>query len=159
MRKLVMGCAIAACVALTAKSEARPPDTFGTPTRVAPAPPKKVATVGVASWYGEDFDGNPTASGETFDMNALTAASPDLPLGTKVEVTNLRNNRSLIVRVNDRGPFITGRFLDLSRAAAERLGFLNAGLAQVQIRVLDRANRFEAKRPRASSQNAPMNMN
>ena len=83
-----------------------------------------------------DFHGRKTANGETYDMNELTAAHKELPLGTKVEVTNLSNGRKVVVRINDRGPFHGNRVLDLSRAAAQELGTLNAGVAQVQIRAL-----------------------
>lgn len=133
MRKLVLGCVVALLVALTAPSEARTP---ASETSDTPATPIVKAELGIASWYGEQFQGNPTASGEIFDMNGLTAAHRELPLGTKVKVTNLRNNRSLILRVNDRGPFIPGRSLDVSMAAAKRLGFLGSGLALVQIEVV-----------------------
>jgi rare lipoprotein A len=75
---------------------------------------------GVASWYGEKFHGNPTASGEIYDMYQLTAAHKTLPLGTYVMVTNTENNRSVQVKVNDRGPFVKGRLIDLSYAAARR---------------------------------------
>ena len=91
---------------------------------------------GPASWYGNPFHGRKTANGETYDMNELTAAHKELPLGTKVEVTNLSNGRKVVVRINDRGPFHGNRVLDLSRAAAQELGTLNAGVAQVQIRAL-----------------------
>jgi rare lipoprotein A (peptidoglycan hydrolase) len=91
---------------------------------------------GIASWYGEDFQGSETASGETFNMNALTAAHRYLPLGTRIRVTNLRNRRSLILRINDRGPFIPGRLLDVSRAAARLLGFGASGKARVRVQVV-----------------------
>lgn len=96
--------------------------------------------VGVASWYGESFDGRPTANGETYDMHALTAAHPTLPLPSVVEVTNLDNGRSLVVRVNDRGPFAADRLIDLSSAAAQVLGFQRQGLADVRIRYLGMAD-------------------
>jgi len=89
--------------------------------------------VGVASYYGEEFNGRPTASGEIFDMNALTAAHRTLPLGTKVRVTNLENGRTVVVKINDRGPFVDGRILDLSKAAAKELGLLESGTAIVKI--------------------------
>ncbi len=92
--------------------------------------------IGVASWYGEKFDGYETASGEVYDMNGLTAAHRQLPFGTKIRVTNLSNNRVLVLRVNDRGPYIYGRMLDVSKEAARRLGFIVGGLAPVQIEVL-----------------------
>ena len=93
---------------------------------------------GTASWYGPGFHGRKTASGERFDMHDLTAAHPSLPLGSWVLVRNLRNDRSVMVRVTDRGPFAKKRVLDLSRAAAKRLGFLHQGATQVEIRKLSR---------------------
>lgn len=94
---------------------------------------------GFASWYGEQFHGRPTASGETYDMHRHSAAHRTLPLHTWVEVTNLDNGRSLIVRVNDRGPFAhTGsRILDLSYSAARELGVVGPGTAPVRVRVVD----------------------
>jgi rare lipoprotein A len=100
--------------------------------RVEPVKPVSVQT-GVASWYGEP---QRTASGERFKPNELTAAHRRLPLGTIVRVTNLSNNRSTVVRINDRGPYIRGRVLDLSRAAARELAMINAGTAKVRIEVL-----------------------
>ena len=91
---------------------------------------------GPASWYGNPFHGRKTANGETYNMSEMTAAHKELPLGTRVEVTNLSNGRKVVVRINDRGPFHGNRVLDLSRAAAQELGTLNAGVAQVQIRAL-----------------------
>lgn len=90
--------------------------------------------VGMASWYGDAFHAKSTANGELFDMTALTAAHKTLPLPSIVEVTNLGNGRRLRVRVNDRGPFVDGRILDLSRAAAHELGFAGQGLARVRVR-------------------------
>jgi rare lipoprotein A len=90
--------------------------------------------VGVASWYGEQFNLKATANGEIFDMNAVTAAHTTLPLPSLVEVTNLDNGRKLVVRVNDRGPFVDNRIIDLSREAAVRLGFERQGLANVRVR-------------------------
>ena len=91
---------------------------------------------GLASYYGHELDGQPTASGETFDMLRMTAAHRSLPFGTRVRVTNLANGRSAIVRINDRGPFAKGRLLDLSYAAAERLGMVGSGVGPVRIAVL-----------------------
>lgn len=88
----------------------------------------------VASYYGEEFQGRPTSSGEIFDMNALTAAHKTLPFGTMLEVTNLENGRKSVVRVNDRGPFVAGRELDVSKAAAYELGMVSTGTARVSIR-------------------------
>lgn len=84
-----------------------------------------------ASWYGPGFDGNQTSSGETFRQSRLTAAHRHLPFGTRVRVTNKHNGRSVIVRINDRGPFIPGRGLDLSKEAAARVGMIRAGHAPV----------------------------
>ncbi|MFW6193084.1 MAG: septal ring lytic transglycosylase RlpA family protein, partial [Gemmatimonadota bacterium] len=92
---------------------------------------------GTASWYGPGFHGRPTASGEAFDMEAMTAAHPSLPLGTRVRVTVVETGRNTSVRVNDRGPFVDDRILDVSRAAARRLGFLEAGKARVRVEVVE----------------------
>jgi rare lipoprotein A len=91
---------------------------------------------GVVSWYGEQFHERPTASGELFDANAMTMAHPTLPFGTRVKVTNLRNGRSVVVRVNDRGPFVGTRIADVSAAAAASLGMLRRGLARARIEIL-----------------------
>lgn len=91
---------------------------------------------GVASYYGKDFHGRKTANGETFDMYGLTAAHKTLPLGTRVRVTNMANGKSVIVKINDRGPFVAGRILDLSFEAAKRLGMIASGTADVQITIL-----------------------
>jgi peptidoglycan lytic transglycosylase len=90
----------------------------------------------VASWYGPECQGLPTASGQPFNMDALTCAHRQLPLGTKIKVTNLLNDRSLILQVNDRGPVPRDRVLDVSMGAAKRLGFLRAGVTPVRIQVL-----------------------
>ena len=89
---------------------------------------------GIASWYGDAFNMKATADGEIFDMNQVSAAHTTLPLPSMVEVTNLDNGRKLVVRVNDRGPFVGGRVIDLSRAAAQELGYDRAGLAHVRVR-------------------------
>jgi rare lipoprotein A len=91
---------------------------------------------GVASWYGRDFHGRSTSSGEVYDMNQMTAAHKTLPIPTWVEVTNLANGRRVIVKVNDRGPFVDGRIIDLSQRAAQELGMIQAGTARVQVRAL-----------------------
>ena len=91
---------------------------------------------GIASWYGPRFEGRTTASGERFDENALTAAHATLALGTRVRVTNLRNGRSVVVRINDRGPRYRHRLIDLSRAAAAALGMIRRGTAPVRVEVL-----------------------
>ena len=106
-----------------------------------PAEDKDYDQVGMASWYGAQFNGRPTASGERFDMTALTAAHPTLPLPALVEVTNVANGRSAIVRVNDRGPFAENRIIDLSRASAEAIGLLAQGVGQVRVRYVGPAPR------------------
>ncbi len=89
---------------------------------------------GIASWYGQQFHGRPTANGEIFDMRQISAAHPTLPMPSLVEVTNLENGRSMKLRVNDRGPFHDNRLIDLSQAAARELGFEGKGLARVRVR-------------------------
>jgi rare lipoprotein A (peptidoglycan hydrolase) len=95
------------------------------------------------SWYGDDFDGQPTANGETYDMYADTAAHPTLPLGSIVRVVNIRNHRSQVVRINDRGPYIEGRELDVSYEVARKLGFDQHGLAKVRLELLKVPSRPE----------------
>jgi rare lipoprotein A len=91
--------------------------------------------VGMASYYGREHDGRRTASGEVFDMNGMTAAHRTLPFGTRVRVTNLANGRQVMVRINDRGPFRRGRIVDLSYAAARKLGIVGRGVAKVRVAV------------------------
>ena len=104
----------------------------------APAPPPITngVQVGVASWYGPGFHGNRTANGEIYDQYELTAAHPSLALGTRVMVTNLENGRAVQVRVNDRGPFVDGRAIDLSYAAARTISMVGPGTVRVRIEVL-----------------------
>lgn len=92
---------------------------------------------GLASWYGPDFHGKLTANGEVYDMNALTAAHQTLPMPSYVRVTNLENGRSLVLRVNDRGPFVKSRILDVSRRAAQLLGFADKGVEKVRVQVVN----------------------
>lgn len=94
---------------------------------------------GIASWYGKKFHGLVTANGESYDMNTMTAAHPTLPMPSLVRVTNLENGRSTILRVNDRGPFKNNRIIDVSRQAANMLGFRERGLAKVRVQYLGRA--------------------
>jgi rare lipoprotein A len=111
----------------------------GAPEGSVPSPKaaKVVETFeGTASWYGPEFHGKKTASGEVFDMRDLTAAHKDLPLGTTCIVTNLRNNKSVTVRINDRGPFVKDRVIDLSYAAAKVVGMIDTGTAPVRVEVL-----------------------
>ncbi len=100
---------------------------------------------GVASWYGPGFHGKTTANGERYDQNALTAAHKTLPMPSIVRVTNLENGRSLIVRVNDRGPYAHGRIIDMSKRGAELLGFKNNGVAKVRVQVLEAESRKVAE--------------
>lgn len=106
------------------------------PMNKAPQPTHHWYQIGRASWYGKLFQGRQTASGEDFDMNAMTCAHRDLPLGSVVKVTNLRNNRSVVLRVNDRGPVPQTRIIDLSYAAARFLGFGERGTAPVRVDLL-----------------------
>lgn len=105
---------------------------------------------GIASWYGPNFDGKPTANGEVFDQWAVSAAHKTLPMPSMVRVTNLENGRSLVVRVNDRGPFVGTRIIDMSRRAAELLGFDKKGTARVRVQILP-------KESKAIAQNARVN--
>ncbi len=91
--------------------------------------------MGTASWYGQQFQGRKTASGEPYDMRDLTAAHPSLPLGTFVKVTNLRNGKAVVVRINDRGPVVDGRIIDVSDNAAQILGFKARGVQTVRLDV------------------------
>jgi rare lipoprotein A len=100
--------------------------------------------IGTASWYGEYFVGKPTASGEPYDMYDMTAASLTIPLGTYVKVTNLRNGRAIVVRVNDRGPVVPGRIIDLSYGAAAALGYDKQGLQKVRLDLVKRPRQQQA---------------
>ena len=104
-----------------------------------PAENEEYDNEGIASWYGPNFHGKPTANGEVFDQNLITAAHPTLPMPIYARVTNLENGRSLVVRINDRGPFVSDREIDLSRRSAELLGYINKGTARVRVQYLRRA--------------------
>jgi rare lipoprotein A len=106
-----------------------------------PAVDYNYAETGIASWYGPDFHGLATANGETYDMNALTAAHRTLPMPSMVRVTNLENGRQIALRVNDRGPFANNRILDVSRRAAQLLGFEQQGTARVRVEIMDAESR------------------
>src|SRR6201984_2656086 len=108
--------------------------------------------VGTASWYGSYFDGKETASGEPFDMYDLTAAHPTLPLGTMVKVTNLRNGRAVVVRVNDRGPVVEGRIIDLSYQAALELHLEHQGIQTVRLDLVSEPQTVAVLRPVARLQ-------
>lgn len=133
MRKLIMGCTVAALTMIVSPSEG----SRAVMNPLKTHSPSIQSQYGLASWYGAEFQGLPTASGPPFDMNALTCAHRELPLGTRIRVTDLMNLRSAVLKVNDRGPFVGNRVLDVSRAAAKCLGFLGAGLAPVRIEVVN----------------------
>jgi len=103
---------------------------------MTPGPASERVMVGKASYYGDEFHGRKTSSGEIYDRDKLTAAHPTLPFGTVCRVTNLKTRKSVVVRINDRGPFVSGRIIDLSYKAAERIGGLRAGVFDVKIVVL-----------------------
>jgi rare lipoprotein A len=126
---IASGCATPATVV----APQRPAPIANTPIR-PPAPPVHIVK---ASWYGTEFAGRPTTSGERFDPNRLTAASKTLPLGSIVKVHNPRNGRSVTVRVNDCGPFVRGRGLDLSQGAARKIGITHQGVARVELITLE----------------------
>lgn len=127
--RILLGAAIAAV--FTACFRAAPPPSLPI-ARVAPGS----SFVTVASWYGPGFDGKRTASGEIYDEEELTGASPDLPLGSRVMVTDLENGRSVQIRINDRGPYVDGRGIDLSHRAAAVIGLIGPGTGKVRVTVL-----------------------
>lgn len=104
-----------------------------------PKPSDRARQIGIASWYGSDFHGRKTSNGETYNMYALTAAHKTLAFGTYVRVTNLENKRSVKVKINDRGPFIKGRIIDLSYTAAKNLDMIGSGTAKVKVEILKKA--------------------
>ncbi len=115
----------------------------GCSSRVPPSPPASPdhsgsELTGIASWYGGKFHGRLTANGERYDMNAMTAAHKTLPFGTIVEVINLANGKKVRLRINDRGPFVKGRIIDVSRRGAEKLGFRIDGITRVRLKVISR---------------------
>lgn len=129
----------------------------GGPSRPPPSPapgaaPSAWTETGVASWYGEPFHGRTTASGEVYDMNRLTCAHRTLPFGTRLHVRNLENGRTVVVRVNDRGPFVNDRIVDLSRRAAQELELIGPGTARVRITVVGAP---APATPRASTSERP----
>jgi rare lipoprotein A len=139
---LAMAGALSGCALFGAGSTAPVP-------RAAPPPPSpataasRPSIVGVASWYGPGFNGKRTANGEVYDQEDLTAASNTLPLGTRALVTNLSNGRSVEVRINDRGPFVKRRQIDLSHGAAAVLGIVNPGTARVRIDIIRMGEQLE----------------
>jgi rare lipoprotein A len=119
-----------------AVARANDADAVAAPAVEEPAPSTKHVGDGVASFYGKELAGNRTASGERFNPRALTAAHRTLPLGSKLLVTNKSNGRSVVVRINDRGPFHKGRLIDVSHAAAEEISMIGAGKAAVRLELL-----------------------
>lgn len=117
--------------------------------------PEIIKLEAAASYYGAEFDGKTTASGERFDMKALTAAHKTLPFGTILEVTNLANGKRVTVRVNDRGPFVGNREIDLSWGAAERIGMIETGIAKVSIRKVGMASGAETKSAETAATETP----
>ena len=145
MASVVTGCGTAHQAPSTARPVPATPQASPQRRRPARPPvPSAWSQSGLASWYGGKFHGRLTASGERYDMHRRTAAHRKLPFGTLVRVTNVRNGRQVVVRINDRGPFVGGRVIDLSRAAAQELDMLQSGVEQVRIEI----NRPRAGPPR-----------
>lgn len=132
----IAGAVVAIMVGLAGAQAASPADHLKESSSAPAAHHHHWYQFGIASWYGRFFQGKPTASGQPFDENAMTCAHRSLPLGSLLRVTNLRNHRTVIVRVNDRGPVPQDRVIDLSYAAAESLGFSEKGLAPVEVELI-----------------------
>lgn len=154
---VVSACAETEFIISTAKrvsgpaEQAAPEYKIGNPYQIQgtwyyPAEDYKYEETGIASWYGAQFHGRRTANGEVYDMNALTAAHRTLPMPSFVRVTNLENGRSLILKVNDRGPFARNRIIDISRRGAQLLGFHGAGTARVRVQIMADKSRVIATR-------------
>ncbi len=129
--------ALAAALGLSACTGSSPRFTASPVVRVVTGGPYFAREEGYASYYADEFHGRKTSNGETFDMNALTAAHKALPFNTRLKVTNLDNGSSVVVRVNDRGPFVEGRIIDLSLAGAKAIGMLGPGTARVLLEVIE----------------------
>jgi rare lipoprotein A len=150
-RRIAHGLMVAALIiGLGAAQGPDSSEASSTPTSPNPQPnnlkqtgKNKPYQVGTASWYGEYFEGKPTASGESYEMYDLTAAHPTLPLGSYVRVTNLRNGRAVVVKVNDRGPIVPGRIIDLSYGAACVLKFEHRGLQRVRLDLVRPGNQHQ----------------
>lgn len=140
-----------ACMLPSSRREVSPsPPTVSSPPlpqseQTSQQPPQQPVQVGEASWYGSQFHGKLTSSGTVYNQHGFTAAHPTLPEGSRVRVTNLDNGKSVTVRVNDRGPFVDGRIIDVSRRAAKTLGILKGGTAKVQVKVLSRPKQSKNK--------------
>lgn len=124
---LLLALVIAGCSPGTPRFAARPSPPTGT---------EELRLEGIASYYADEFHGRATANGEIYDMHELTAAHRTLPFNTRVRVTNLANNKSVVVRINDRGPFVADRIIDLSLRAAEELSMIGPGTARVTLEIL-----------------------
>jgi len=146
-KRIAHGLAVFFCVAGLGAAQGNSGSAHdrGSPARQQPKPATKSKIsrkskpyqVGTASWYGSYFQGKETASGEAYNMYDFTAAHPMLPLGTYVKVTNVRNGRSVVVRVNDRGPVVDGRIIDVSYGAAQALGMKSRGIQQVRLDLVE----------------------
>ena len=134
-------CTLSACAGARAIAPVDTSQTVGEPTREV----RQDELVGRASWYGDRYHGRSTASGEIYDMHALTAAHKTLPFGTVVRVTRTDNRMSVVVKINDRGPFSEGRVIDLSRAAAEEIDMIERGVVDVTLEVLSWGNGARAR--------------
>jgi len=144
MKRLMIGCAVVGLIAFSPRSEARLSGSLSIPSWCSISCEK--FEVGLASWYGQELQGNTTASGEIYDSNGLTAAHHNLPFGTTIRVTNLKNKKSVLLRVNDRGPHMGKRLLDVSRAAAQHLGFIQSGTIRVRVEIVFRPTLLVAQR-------------
>ncbi|MDX2092226.1 MAG: septal ring lytic transglycosylase RlpA family protein [Kofleriaceae bacterium] len=143
MRSLLSPRAWLLAISLIAATACTPAKPATTPRAKATKPVKRTAAAptgsaqeGLGTWYGGKHHGGPTASGERFDKNAMTAAHKTLPMNTRVRVINKRNGKSVVLRINDRGPYGKGRIIDVSEAAARRLDMIDAGVVPVRIEVL-----------------------
>lgn len=141
-----------AASALAQEADSESPTAPVEEAEIKPAAPATSERVGLAAYYHSDFHGRRTANGETFDHNGLTAAHKTLPFGTLVRVVNLRNNKSVVVRVNDRGPMQPDRVIDLTRRAATALGFIHQGMTRVALEILPAGS---AKQPTAAHGRKP----
>lgn len=133
MRSLILAIAVLAIACTPATTTKKKTSTGATPR---PSGPSGDLQTGIASWYGGKHHGGPTASGERFNKNSMTAAHRTLKIGTRVRVTRKKNGRTVVVRINDRGPYGKGRIIDLSEAAARELDMIDDGIAQVRVEVL-----------------------
>ncbi len=134
MRRFPLALLVVWCTMSCSGLDRSQKDRAGSPDLPEPAPTAFYTEQGIASWYGKEFHQKPTATGEVYDMYAMTAAHKTLPLGTWVVVTDLGTQRSVRVRINDRGPFVKDRIIDLSYGAADELGILEKGTTRVEVR-------------------------